>query len=251
MIMYYKINKYCYKLSKLVKNYNDKYDIVNEIKSHMEEYVTNLVDKGLTESEAQNKAIKDMGNTYILAYKLNKSHKSGILPEINYYENNKIKPVLFFHKSMFADDNTNPSVVLPQVFTSTNYLTLIGFTVKDIIKYCLISLLIIATIGNILIFSYKQNLFRMYGLSDVYSFGKVYNIEHIEKTKGNNTVSYVYNKNSITVAQIEDYKKLLKEQGYNEVKGDKFYKCINEKGDTVELNIENGKFIITLNRQIN
>lgn len=234
--MYYKINNYCYSLSKKIKNFKNKDEIINEIKSHMEDYVTVLTNSGLPENQAIRKAIKSMGNTYILAWKLNRCHnKDNIADAIP----TKFKPknVLLVQVSETNEVRVNPA-------TQGNILSWLGLTWKDGI----ISIIIVALIGNILIFSYRHNLFRYYGLSDVYSFGKIYHIEHIEKIRADNITNYIYNKNSVTEAQIRNYKKLLAEHGYNETETNKLYKCINNEGDYVELSIDNEKFIVSVSK---
>lgn len=233
--MYYKINNYCYKLSKKIKNFKNKHEIVNEIQNHMEDYTTALIRSGVTENQAVKKAIKDMGNTYILAFKLNKCNKNNIID---------IVPTKFIPQKLSLLQVTDTNEIRVNPNTQGNILSWLGLSWKDGI----ISIIIIVLIGNILIFSYRSKLFRTYSFSDVYSFGKVYHIEHIEKSQNNYTTDYIYDKNNVTDAQIRNYKNLLAELGYNETETSKLYKCINSESNYVELSIENGKFIVSVSK---
>lgn len=200
----------------------------------MEDYSTALINSGISEDQAIKKAIKNMGNTYILAWKLNKCHNKDNICDII--------PTKFKPQTLLLVQVTETNEVRVNPATQGNILSWLGLTWKDGI----IAIIIIAMIGNVLIISHGSKLLRTYGFSDVYSFGKTYNIEHIEKIKLDNTTSYIYNKNSITDAQIRNYKELLNKQGYNEVSTDKLYKGNNNKGKSIELSIENDKFIVTI-----
>lgn len=189
--MSYRINKYCYRLGRLLKNFEDKNEITNEIKVHLEEYANSFIEKGLDEKAAEKRAIKDMGNVYILAYKLNKFHKKSIIPVI---DNSGVKP----------------SVTYPEYFPVLRF-SLAGLEARDIIKYGIGALVILFLFDNALIFSSK---FKYYGFTDVYDFGKLYKVSLDEKTVYDDETVYSYSMNSISEAQIRNYKQELEKKGY-------------------------------------
>lgn len=245
--MYYKINNYCYRLSKHIKNFDDKYTIVEEIKEHMTEYVSALIKKGISENDAQKKAIKDMGNLYILAFRLNIAHKAEVLPKINYYKTERIKPAITlpgFGEWVTLNETKNGSLMPGNIFFTLKltYMERLGLSPMDMIKGLITVAMILIIVSGGLFMSSK---FRYYKNSDIYDFGKLYNTTPVEYSHNDTTTEYIYNINNITSLQIKDYKTQLRKKGYKETK---YNTLINDDNIAVNLTVDNDKLIVAIFR---
>lgn len=218
--MFYHINRYCYRLGRILGNFEGRYETVEEIKNHLEEYACRLIEKGVTEERAVRLAIRSMGNVYAIGIGLNICHRKNIKPEINtdgYFLRHPITAMIF---------------------------SAVGLDFRDTMRYIAVSLFMVLVIVSFLIFKSRNlKIFKMYGLSDVYSFGKIYHIEQPEKEVTPSGTSCVYSSRGITPTHIRRYKELLEEQGYTETDENTF---TNNKGRAVDINKNDESIIITL-----
>lgn len=243
--MYYKISRYCYKLSKKLKNFSDKSNVIKEIEESMIKYVTDLIAVGMSPEMAEKKSIKNMGNTFFLAHKLNKANKMGIEPKINYYESEKIKPVVTYPgygEWLEVYETRGGSLKPKHLFLNLKNTNMerFGLGAVDMIKYGLAAIIIIFVFGNFFVINGKR---KFYKSSDIYDFGKLYNVTQIEEMQNDNLREYVYSMKRISKEQINDYISKIKENGYVEKDDNSF---INEKGTNIKLIIEDEKLIVTI-----
>lgn len=71
-----KVNSYVEEICGLIKNKRVHEDVKDEIISHIEELMKDYIDVGLSEDEAVDKAIKQMGSAEVVGKDLNKIHKA-------------------------------------------------------------------------------------------------------------------------------------------------------------------------------
>ena len=71
-----KVNSYVEEICGLIKNKRVHEGVKDEIISHIEELMKDYIDVGLSEDEAVDKAIKQMGSAEVVGKDLNKIHKA-------------------------------------------------------------------------------------------------------------------------------------------------------------------------------